>query len=118
VTGSAANSERQEQRTHGRLAQLATTGLPKQGRRTTGAVGDKTATFTQPPPTAPLPSHTPPVQTLAPLTLHPSSTTPYTPTHPPPSATVAAVGDEGGGGAGDATHPPPPNRHPPNPKTG
>ncbi|CAI7765867.1 unnamed protein product [Closterium sp. NIES-54] len=30
VTGSAANSERQEQRTHGRLAQLATTGLPEQ----------------------------------------------------------------------------------------
>ncbi|CAI7762520.1 unnamed protein product [Closterium sp. NIES-54] len=61
VTGSAANSERQEQRTHGRLAQLATTGLPKQGLRTTGAAGDKTATFTQPPPTAPLPSHTSPV---------------------------------------------------------
>ncbi|CAI7914685.1 unnamed protein product [Closterium sp. NIES-54] len=30
VTGSAANFERQEQRTHGRLAQLATTGLPEQ----------------------------------------------------------------------------------------
>ncbi|CAI7917291.1 unnamed protein product, partial [Closterium sp. NIES-54] len=60
VTGSAANSERQEQRTHGRLAQLATTGLPKQGRRTIGAAGDKTATVTQPPPTAPLPTHTPP----------------------------------------------------------
>ncbi|CAI7827240.1 unnamed protein product, partial [Closterium sp. NIES-54] len=101
VTGSAANSERQEQRTHGRLAQLATTGLPKQGRRTTGTAGDKTATITQPPPTAPLPTHTPPA-----------------PTHPPPSAAAAAVGDGGGGGAGNATHPPPPHPPPPNPKTG
>ncbi|CAI7809416.1 unnamed protein product [Closterium sp. NIES-54] len=101
VNGSAAIDERQEQRTHWRLVQQAHW-LPKQGRRTTGAAGDKTATFTQPPPTAPLPTHKPPA-----------------PTHPPPSAAATAVGDGGGGGAGDATHPPPPpHPPPPNPKTG
>ncbi|CAI7891278.1 unnamed protein product [Closterium sp. NIES-54] len=110
VTGSTANPERQEQRTHRPLAQQARWATGDCSLRTTGAAGDTTATSAQPPPTVPPPFHTPLASPLAPLPRHPPSTTPSAPTHPPPSAAATAVGDGGGGGggAGDGSH----TRHP------
>ncbi|CAI7800849.1 unnamed protein product [Closterium sp. NIES-53] len=98
---------RQEQRTHGRLAQRhhwATGSAPPDYWHCWQHDGclHPTSLYCRTPH-----SHTP---CCTPRFTHtpPPSTTPSTHTHPPPSAAAAAVGDGVGGGAGDATHPPPP----------
>ncbi|CAI7785117.1 unnamed protein product [Closterium sp. NIES-54] len=84
VTGSVTNSELQEQRTHGRLAQQARWATGDCSLRTTGAAGDTTAASLQPPPLSHPPFHTPPAEPLGLLILHPLAPLgPLPHTHPP-----------------------------------
>ncbi|CAI7730546.1 unnamed protein product [Closterium sp. NIES-54] len=77
-------NNRQEQRTHGQLAQQARWATGDCSLRTTGAAGDTTATSLQPPPLSQTPFHTPPVAPLTPLPRHPLARLPRLPhIHPP-----------------------------------